>query len=703
MNRKNTDLCKWIKRKDVKPNVILFLVFERRDIFMIKKRNINHKIGLKIPWCCMALCAVSFISFSKTEIICAASPMHYQVTGTKDEEERRHVIDIDVSLMDEAVMPDYENISEFKISLMNTGTESLTNFEGSLEESGIYELYCEEDGVMYRLLSHEASQDQTEKTSDKTTILPDTLNPGDTVTIYAVHLPEDGTGTDKTEELFIVYTEETGRYEVPLAIPVQEENQEVDGIKSDQYTEEREEDSEIPVEEMTDLTPDKEEEKADVELKPDSESESDSESELNNELESNSEIKNVDQNNGTNAEGIDSEKDLKKKELENKSNEDAAFVDSTQEDFICEVKSIDRTKGSNIGNIFFAEKDSQYIVRFSPESTVNELNYQIGTIFGTVPVKGGFAVIEIPDNVSDYIEIFCTDQSQNKKVLCSGYVVNENAAPTVHYKKIEKDGKSYAIVTINDYGNVISGLSNCTVCMDGDFINESESSVLEKVSLFDEYEVESSRQYTILLENGKIHNFEVTARDYAGNSVKENFSFEMEDLETKDREIVNVVLPTSFNILVLPDAEENQLYGEDIVLCNKSDFPVQVDVTSAQVQIDHSIPDDTFPQMNPDIGDSALNKNFDLSLQLLQADRPVKSIKLSEGNTDNVASFVLSEQNSATDFEALQKSKISEVDSPDYAVLNIRGTIDQNTKNYWKNDDLHVKIVFQFNKLGEVN
>lgn len=697
MNQKNTYLCKWVKSKNIKPNVMLLLVLERRDIFMIKKRNMNHKFCLKIPWCCMAFCAVSFISFSKTEIICAASPIHYQVTGTEDEEQGRHIIDIDVSLMDESVMPDYENTSEFKISLMNTGTESLTNFEGSLEESGIYELYCEEDGVMYRLLSHEASQDETEKISDKTTTLPDTLSPGDMVTIYAVHLPEDGASADKTEKLFIVYTEETGRYEVPLAIPDQEEKQEVEGLKADQLIGERDEDSEFPDEEITETAHDKEEQKTDTELKLDNESESE------NELESNSEIKNIDQNNGINGEGTDSEKDTEKKELEKKSNGDNEFVDGDQEEFICEVKSIDRTKGSNMENIFFAEKDSQYIVRFSSKSTVSELNYQIGSLFGTVPVKDEFAAIEIPDNVSDHLEIFCIDQNQNKKVLCSEYVVNENTAPTIHYEKIEKDGKSYAIVTINDYGDVVSGLSNCTVCMDSDFINESESSVLEKVRLFDECEVDSSRQYKILLENGKIHNFEVTARDYAGNSVKENFAFETEEPETKDREIVNVVLPTSFNILVLPDDEENQLYGEDIVLCNKSDFPVQVDVTSAQVQIDHSIPDDTFSQMNPDIGDSALNKNFDLSLQLLQAGQSAKSIKLPEGNTENVASFVLSEQNSATDFETLQKSEISEVESPDYAVLNIRGTIDQNTKNYWKNDDLHVKIVFQFNKLGETN
>lgn len=629
-------------------------------------RNVNHKVGMKISRCFLVLFGVLCVSFGSSEIVWATSVMHYHVPGMEDGGQGRHMIDIDVSVLDGEAMPDSESTSEFKISLTNTGTEPLTEFEGSLEEPETYELFCEEEGVRYKLLSHEAGEEESEKKLDKTTTLPDTLKPGDSITIYAVRLPECDAG--KTEEIFVVYTEETGQYEVPLTVSIQGENQEKTEANG-------EEDSEILSEKKPEFNQDNKEEK-DIELKSDDE------------------IRNEARNEDTNEDDPADEKEPKEKDDEEINNEENGFIDS---DFICEVKSIDHTNGAYIGNIFFVAGDSQYIVHFSPESTVKELNYQIGTFGGTVSVTDGFAVMGVPQNISGNLEIFCMDQNQDKVVICREYVVNENISPEVHYEKVEKDGKSYAVVTVEDYGDVISGLKDCSVYVDGDLIDIAESSVLGKVTILDGCEVVSSRQYTIFLENGKTHNFEVTAKDYAGNTIKKNFSF-----EKAEKEIVNVVLPTSFNILALPDDQGNQLYGEDIVLCNKSDFPVQVDVTSTQVQVDHTISDKN-SQMNPGVSSSAKNGNIDLSLQLLQADKSAKSIKLAEGNTENVASFVLAEKNSATDFEDLCKSEVREVNSSDYAVLNIRGTMGQNPKDSYENDDLHVKIVFRFNKLGETD
>ena len=88
------------------------------------------------------------------------------------------------------------------------------------------------------------------------------------------------------------------------------------------------------------------------------------------------------------------------------------------------------------------------MVHFSPESSLKELNYQIGAYTNTVSVKDSLAVIEVPDNISNNLEIYYFDENQNKVTICNEHIINENTAPTVHYEKIEKDGKSYALVTV---------------------------------------------------------------------------------------------------------------------------------------------------------------------------------------------------------------------------------------------------------------
>lgn len=627
-------------------------------------RDETHRLWVKTPWYFIVFCVMLCIPFIKPEMAQASSIGHYQITDTEDEEQSKYMIDINVSIMNETVIPDYEDVSNFKISLTNSGTESLTNFEVSLTQPDIYEMFYIEKDVWYRLFPNETNSDETEKTLDETITLSDTLAPNDTVTVYVVDLSKYKASSDQVDGEFAVYTKETGQHTIPLTL-IQEEKQDDEEQDPNQPTNNRVNNSDVPSEETTEPNTDEKDETTEIELDKETEAGSQNQNALKKDLVS--EIDNNDNNKSDN--------------------------------FICEVTRIERTKGYYINNIFFSTRDSQYMVHFSPESSLKELNYQIGAYTNTVSVKDSLAVIEVPDNISNNLEIYYFDENQNKVIICNEHIINENTAPTVHYEKIEKDGKSYALVTVEDYGNIISGLMDCSVYMDGELINISESSVLKKVNLFDEYEVASSRQYTILLENGNTHNFEVIAKDYAGNIIKEKFSFEQ-----TEKEIVNVVLPTSFNIFVLPDDQGNQLYGENIVLCNKSGFPVQVDVSSTQVQIDRTIPNNSiYTQMNPNIFNSIQNKNFDLSLQLLQANKLVKTIELPEGNAENVTSFVLSEENPLTDFETLQNSEVNEVNSPDYAVLNIRGTMDQNMKYCSKNNDLHVKLVFRFNKLDEID
>lgn len=369
-----------------------------------------------------------------------------------------------------------------------------------------------------------------------------------------------------------------------------------------------------------------------------------------------------------------------------------------------EAVSIECTMGFRQGKVFFARGGSQYIVRMSQQSAVSELCYQVGAVNGKVPVVEGTAVIRIPENVNDMMEIYYVDTNQKKVVFHREYVINEKNIPLISYEIIDRDGHKYAQIIVEDTGSIVSGLSNVCLSCDGESVTEVIPQPLQTAILCDGSKVLSAQQYELLLEGDIEHSFEVSAEDNNGNTAIENFS-----LSGARDDIIRVVLPTSFNISLIPDSKDNQLYGENIILQNRSSFPVSVNVASAEVLVDHTIPENVTLSQTLLASDSAeaanirelaeTNKSCELKMNLMLAESDeVQSYVLEEGITDNIASFVLAPGNVDSPAVEMQRYDMEQPTSLDYAVMNIRGIIDQSTRNCWESGDLKVEIVFSFQK-----
>ncbi len=369
-----------------------------------------------------------------------------------------------------------------------------------------------------------------------------------------------------------------------------------------------------------------------------------------------------------------------------------------------EIASIECTMGFRQGKVFFARGDSQYIVHMSPQSAVSELCYRVDSLNGKVPVVEGAAVIGIPENVNDMMEIYYVDIDRQKVVLHQEYVVNEKNMPLISYEIIDGDGQKYVQIIVEDSGSIVSGLSNVRLSCDGEAVTEIMPQPLRTAVLCDGSSVLAAQLYEFPLEGEEEHSFEVSAEDNNGNATVKNFT-----LSGARDDIIRVVLPTSFSISLVPDSKDNQLYGENIILQNRSSFPVSVNVASAEVLVDHTIPENVTLSQTLLASGSAeaanirelaeTNKKCDLEMNLMLAESSeVQSYALEEGVTNNIVSFVLAPGNADSPAVEMQRYDMEQPVSPDYAVMNLRGIIDQSTRNCWESGDLKVKIVFSFQK-----
>jgi hypothetical protein len=151
---------------------------------------------------------------------------------------------------------------------------------------------------------------------------------------------------------------------------------------------------------------------------------------------------------------------------------------------------------------------------------------------------------------------------------------------------------------------------------------------------------------------------------------------------TETTDIISVVLPTSFNVTIRPWDTVDQIYSDDILVCNTGDFPVDINVTGVTV--------------------SSNIEGSNIRMELLTSGNEIQVFEISEEATENITSFTLSEKQEETDLAELNATELAEnVVSGDYAIIRFRGKIDEETANLWQDGDLKINIVFSFSKSGE--
>lgn len=372
---------------------------------------------------------------------------------------------------------------------------------------------------------------------------------------------------------------------------------------------------------------------------------------------------------------------------------------------------VQRVGGYSMGGTFFALGGGSYrLVLAEGEDVyrlgVSEVYYQYGEEVGVASVVGGVAEVPIPETVNAELLVYYYNYNGEQVLLFSEYVVNEMDAPLINYERVNKNGIQYLHVTMVEQGEVKSGISEAQIMVDGEVAQLPLSNILKSVELASGQSVPTILEYNIELDTDEEHQFEITAFDYAGNTNIKEFS--MSALST---EVVSVVLPTTFKINILPYEDDWQVIGEDITICNCSDFPISVSIDHTNVEVNKIPTDRKLVQQQLDISSddseplynlneyAAGEKNCDLRLDLALNGEEIASYAIPEGDGEFLTSFELAQHMEDTDVEGLKQMAYDrEVTSADYACVRLRGYLEKGSEALWAGGDLKVTLVFNFSK-----
>ena len=407
------------------------------------------------------------------------------------------------------------------------------------------------------------------------------------------------------------------------------------------------------------------------------------------------------------AEEIPDEEELTEEDIEEIPTEESLFEPEA------DSVTVQRVGGYAMGGTFFAMGESSYRLVLAEGDDVarlgiSEVVYQYGEETGMAAVVGGVVDIPIPETVNEELQVYYYNANEEPVLLFSEYVVNELDAPLINYERVDKNDIQYLHVTMVEQGEVKSGISEAQIMVDGEIAQLPLSNVLKSVELASGQSVPTILEYNVELGSGEEHEFEITACDYAGNMNKKEFS-----MSVVSTEVVSVVLPTTFKINILPYEEDWQVIGEDITICNCSDFPINVSIDRTYVEVNKIPTDVKFVEQQLDISadDSEqcydLNeyttgeKNCDLRLDLALNGEQTLSYAIPEGNGEFLTSFELAQHMEDTDVEELKQMAYErEVTSSDYTCVRLRGYLEKGSEALWAGGDLKVTLVFNFSKVS---
>lgn len=373
------------------------------------------------------------------------------------------------------------------------------------------------------------------------------------------------------------------------------------------------------------------------------------------------------------------------------------------------VQVLERAGGYSMGGTFFAVGEACYYM--AVDESLKEIEYCFGSISGVVTVENGIATIPIPSNVNDKLQVFYRDVNGEQRAAVEEYVVNETDAPRVVFERMEMDEASYVHVTLVEKGGIKSGIREYAVVMDDEEITVDSQTVQKSVSLASGQSVPTIIEFDLPLTGTEEHEFDITVQDYVGNARHKCFT-----MSALEPEVVSVVLPTTFKLLVLPENDQYQVIGEDFYVQNRSEFPVTISLDHSSVSIDPEIPEVVLANQVIELGNDAgeiyhlkapdtdMEKRCDLSLNLIRANEPETSYVIPEGDAYDVMSFDLQKSESVEDDELTMQSHGFEASrelTPDMAILNVKGVIARGTEHLWRENDLKIRMVFHFTKSGD--
>ena len=182
---------------------------------------------------------------------------------------------------------------------------------------------------------------------------------------------------------------------------------------------------------------------------------------------------------------------------------------------------------------------------------------------------------------------------------------------------------------------------------------------------------------------------------------------EEEDEEgKKERDIISVTLPTTFEIPMFEIGDSVAVMSEDIPICNMSDFPLDVSVTSVNLDVGASIDKDRVKSSRIEVDTEEvfnldeIASHCNIFMNVIGYENGMSTYFIPEGTSYNVTSFRLSECKDLPNMQRIMNSRFIETcDSPDYAVINLRGSVMDGIMIDEAKCNMSVRVTFDFDKV----
>lgn len=382
------------------------------------------------------------------------------------------------------------------------------------------------------------------------------------------------------------------------------------------------------------------------------------------------------------------------------------------------IMVVERINGSFEQEVFFAGKDAGYEFQVSGPGYGKEeasIIVKIGEEQQQVPVSTeGVAELPIKPGQEGYMEIFydgdreITEEEDADEVL-QDYIIAEEIPPIVSCAKLEGSSGEEMVISLRDDGEIVSGIRSYKVLLDGEELKDytevkTEEKLQNGATIYNKVEITISAG----VQDGQ--ELSVAVEDQCGNLTQKSIPLgEIEEKglqdgkEQKERkegkeapaddpaddtqesaDDVFVIVPTDITMKLFtgPNMVEGNIQSQDIMVINKSQFPVRVTVSQVRYEVK-----DGREEIPCEL--SAIVRRYKKGEQvydLRKKDNAPFSLELAAGRKETDAQGLLN--------KAAKWNPTGSVQSPDYGVLRLEGTTEQSGK-------ASVGVVFEFEKIDD--
>ncbi len=378
-------------------------------------------------------------------------------------------------------------------------------------------------------------------------------------------------------------------------------------------------------------------------------------------------------------------------------------VSPTAPDNKSDITVVGRKNGSFEQDVFFAGKDASYELQVSSlrhGENRESIIVEIGDERQEVSVSGGRAEFPIEPGREGYMKILDGDgDEEDEEGELADYIIAEEIPPVISCAKLERSNSEEMVVSFRDEGEIVSGIQSYEVLLDGAALENCTEVKTEKV-LQNGASIYNKVELTIPIGGRDGHELSVTVKDQCGNLAEKIIELGEEDEDVsrekeKKEEIsvddqqdlsddVLVIVPTDITMKLFtgPNMVEGNIQSQDIMVINKSEFPVRVTASKIRygVKDGHKeIPCELSARVRQ-------YKKGEQVYDLRKKDNAPFSLELAAGRKKTDAQGLLN--------EAAKWNPTGSVESPDYGVLRLEGTAAQSGK-------ASVGIVFEFEKMDD--